>query len=104
MINNEFWFKTGVAGKAQFICINKLVNKITSQASTGILAYYALTGSDSTSYFSGNGCGKGEALTYYLANHATYKSMHKLDDSIDVSAETIKSASQLSLHCITKEM
>ena len=46
------------------------------------------------SYFSGKGHRKGGALKYYLADHATYKFMHKLGNSIDVNAETAKYASQ----------
>ncbi len=38
-IVNELWFKTGVAGKVRFICINNLVDKITLRQALEFLLF-----------------------------------------------------------------
>ena len=91
-IGAELWFRTGKGKDDRYICINRLVQKLGPEVCNGMLALHCLTGCDSTSYLSGRGRGKGEALKYYLKEYNKYGPMKHLGDTIDLPHDVEVSA------------
>ena len=59
-IGVDLWFKTGKKDLERYIHINLLVQKLGENLTKTVLAFHSLTGTDSTSFLSGQGRGKGQ--------------------------------------------
>ena len=51
---SQLWMRAGTANRRRYMSINVLNRKIPVGAASQLLAFHALTGCDTTSYFSGH--------------------------------------------------
>ena len=88
MTCSQLWFKTGTAKKRQYIPIHDIVDNMPFNADTreSILAFHALTGSDTTSYIAGYS--KSSAWKTFQEYHHLLKNLGKGE----LTAETHQNA------------
>ena len=92
LVGVQLWFKTGTGAKTRYIQVNDLVQKLGHPVVSGIVAFHSLTGSDTTSGFTGRGRGKGEAWKVFTGNAAMFGAMSLLGNTTDVTPQMEENA------------
>ena len=83
----DMWFKTGTEEKVRYIPMHEISIELGQELTSVLLAFHAVTGCDSTSYFKGRG--KKRSLSILRNSTDKFQSLKNLGDVFPLTNELI---------------